>query len=483
MNIHDYWLIVRKRWGLLLLVVLLGVGSSTAYTFLSTPLYQSVTKVFVATQASGSVSDLVSGSSFTQQRVKSYADLVTSPSVLDPVVRALHIKLNRDDFVKRITATVPLDEVVIQIAVLDEHPAMAARIANAIADSLAATVSSIETPLNGEASPVKISTVQRGTYSLKPETPKPLLNLALGLLIGLVIGVGVAVLRESLDIKIRSVKDLETVGEANVLGGIAFDPAFAKNPLIVHEHPKSRRAEAFRQLRTNIEFVEAAQTKNSVVVTSAIPGDGKTTTICNLAIALAQSGKKVLLIDCDLRKPKVSRYMGLEGSVGLTTYLIGKVPLQDVIQNWGKINLHVLPAGKVPPNPSELLGSANMQNLLTYLEGQYDIILIDSAPLLPVTDAAVLSRITGGVAVVVSVGKTTNPQLRAAVGHLTNVGGTVLGFIMNKIPTKGVEAYQYNYSYKYGYGTNGTYGNYGNYGAYGAYGETYEEVYGEAVKA
>ena len=210
MNIHDYWLIVRKRWGLLLLVVLLGVGSSTAYTFLSTPLYQSVTKVFVATQASGSVSDLVSGSSFTQQRVKSYADLVTSPSVLDPVVRALHIKLNRDDFVKRITATVPLDEVVIQIAVLDEHPAMAARIANAIADSLAATVSTIETPLNGEASPVKISTVQRGTYSLKPETPKPLLNLALGLLIGLVIGVGVAVLRESLDIKIRSVKDLES---------------------------------------------------------------------------------------------------------------------------------------------------------------------------------------------------------------------------------------------------------------------------------
>lgn len=483
MNIHDYWLIVRKRWGLLLAVILLGLVSSTAYTVLSVPLYQSVTKVFVATQASGSVSDLVSGSSFTQQRVKSYADLVTSPSVLDTVVREFDIKQSRSDFVDRITATVPLDEVVIQIAVLDESPAKAAKIANAIADQLAKTVSEIETPLNGSASPVKITTVQRGTHNLKPESPKPLLNLALGLLIGLVLGVGLAVLRESLDIKIRSVKDLESLGEANILGGIVFDPAFVTSPLIVHEHPKSRRAEAFRQLRTNIEFVEAAQEKNSIVVTSAVPGDGKTTTICNLAIALAQSGKKVLLIDCDLRKPKVSRYMGIEGSIGLTTHLIGKAPLQDVIQTWGKINLHVLPAGKVPPNPSELLGSENMQRLLEFLEGQYDVILLDSAPLLPVTDAAVLSRITGGVALVVSVGKTTNPQLRAAMGHLTNVGGKLLGFVMNKIPTKGVEAYQYNYSYKYGYGTNGTYGTYGSYGAYGAYGETYEEVYGETTNA
>jgi capsular exopolysaccharide synthesis family protein len=477
MNIHDYWLIVRKRWGVLLMMIVLGLGSSSAYTVLATPLYQSVAKVFVATQASGSVSDLVSGSSFTQQRVKSYADLVTSPSVLDPVVNSLNIKQKRADFVKRISATVPLDEVVIQIAVLDESPRKAARIANAIAKTLAETVSNIETPLNGQASPVKISTVQRGTHATTAETPKPLLNLALGLLIGLVLGVGVAVLRESLDIKVRSVKDLESLGEVNILGGIAFDPAFSTNPLIVHEHPKSRRAEAFRQLRTNIEFVEAAQEKNSVVVTSAIPGDGKTTTICNLAIALAQSGKKVLLIDCDLRKPKVARYMGIDGTAGITSYLIGKASLQDVVQTWGKLNLHVLPAGKVPPNPSELLGSAKMESLLGFLESQYDIILIDSAPLLPVTDAAVLSRMTGGIALVVSVGKTTNPQLRAAVGHLTAVNGSLLGFIMNKIPTKGVEAYQYNYSYKYGYGA------YGNYGAYAAYGDAYADVYEEAPKA
>jgi capsular exopolysaccharide synthesis family protein len=191
---------------------------------------------------------------------------------------------------------------------------------------------------------------------------------------------------------------------------------------------------------------------------------------------MADTGAKVLLIDCDLRKPKMHKYFSIEGAVGLTNLLIGQVKPNDVIQRWGRKHLDLLPAGQVPPNPSELLGSEAMKKFLIKAEKDYDLVLIDSAPLLPVTDAAILSKLTGGVALVVAVGKTTKPQLSAALGHVETVGGRVLGFIMNKIPTKGVDAYRYRYSYKYGsYGNYGAYGKYGNYGAYGAYTQAYGE--------
>jgi succinoglycan biosynthesis transport protein ExoP len=471
LNLHDYWLVVRKRWGIMAVVVMLSLATATAVTLMASPLYLSTSKLFVSTQSTDNNADLLQGSSFTQQRVKSYAELVSSPSVLDPVVRDLGIQISRDALKARITATVPINEVIIQIDALAETPNRAAALANAIANQLTAVVSEIEQPSAGGASPVRLSVIQKGSLPAGADSPKPLLNLALGLFIGLILAVGVALARESLDIKIRSTKDVESLSQASILGGIMNDTQFQTNPLIVHSHPKSRRAEAFRQLRTNVEFVQAAQGGKSLVVTSAIPGDGKTTTICNLAIALAQSGKRVLLIDCDLRKPKVARYLGLEGTFGLTSILIGKAKLEDVLHRWGKVDLHVLPAGKIPPNPSELLGSLAMSNLLKQLEEHYDVILLDSAPLLPVTDAAVLTRLAGGVALVVSVGKTTKPQLRAALGHLQGVDGALLGFVMNRIPTKGVEAYQYNYSYKYGYGVGSAYGN------YGAYGENYGEEY------
>ena len=466
LTVSDYWLVVRKRWGLMVLVTLCAVGAAFLVTRFTTPLYLSTTKIFVSTQASDNPSDLLQGSSFTQQRVKSYSDLVTSPSVLSPVVRELGLRVPHDTLVKRITATVPLNEVIIQIDVLDESRFNAARIANHLAQSLTTKVAEIESPLSGAASPVKLSIVQPGSLAIKPDSPKPLLNYALGLFVGLALSLGLAVLLETLDTRIRSGKDVEGFGTEAILGGITFDPAFTKNPLVVSAHPKSRKAESFRQLRTNIQFVEVAQGSKAIVVSSAVPGDGKTTTIANLALAFADTGKRVIVVDGDFRKPRLHKTMGIEGSVGLTNFLIGQAQLEDVIQPWGTTSLSVLPAGKIPPNPSELLGSEAMANLLQKLEQSFDVVLIDSAPLLPVTDAAILSRMTGGVVMVVSVGKTTKPELRTAVSHLTSVDGKLLGFVMNRIPTKGAQAYQYRYAYKEGYTT-------------GAYGERYDQVYGD----
>jgi capsular exopolysaccharide synthesis family protein len=178
-----------------------------------------------------------------------------------------------------------------------------------------------------------------------------------------------------------------------------------------------------------------------------MPSEGKSSTSVNLAITLAEAGMRVLLIDGDLRRPKVAEYMGIEGAVGLTDHLIGRANLDDVVQPWGDGNLAILPAGQVPPNPSELLSSKAMINLLKKLDKSYDTVIIDAPPLLPVTDAAILSKlVSGGAMLVVGSGKISKHQLEAAIRSLDTAGGRLVGVIMNFLPSKGVDAYGY-----YGY--------------------------------
>jgi len=479
-RLNEYLLVVRKHFVLFFVTFLVAILAAFGVTSFTTPTYESSTRLFVSTSGNDSAADLLTGNSFTQQRVKSYADIVTSPAVLDTVVSELSLWEIQDKLGDKISASVPLNTVILEITVSDSSPYRAASIANSVAQSLQEVVSTLETIDPTVASPVKLTIIQTGLPAKSPASPRPLLNLALGSLIGLALGFGLALLRENLDLRIRSVEDIpEKDGVANILGGIVYDPTAETNPLIVHTSPKSTRAEAFRQLRTNIQFIEAAEGRKSITVTSSISSEGKSSTIANLAIAMADTGAKVLLIDCDFRKPKMHKYFSIEGAVGMTNLLIGQVSASDVIQRWGKKNLDLLPAGQVPPNPSELLGSEAMKQFLANAEQIYDVVLIDSPPLLPVTDAAILSKMTGGVVLVVAVGRTTKPQLSAALGNIEAIGGRLLGFVMNKIPTKGVDAYRYRYSYKYGsYGTYGAYGKYGNYGAYGGYGG-YAEVYGE----
>jgi len=207
--------------------------------------------------------------------------------------------------------------------------------------------------------------------------------------------------------------------------------------------------EAFRQLRTNLQFVDIEHALRSVVLTSSVPGEGKSTNTCNLSLSLAQAGVRVILLEGDLRRPRVAEYMGLEGAVGLTSVLLGRVPLEDALQPWGDGTLQVLPSGPLPPNPSELLGSAGMEELLGRLEGLADIILIDAPPLLPVTDAAVLGAMTSGVLMLVRSNRTNVEQVKRATTTANAVGATVLGVILNAVPTSGPDAYAYGYGYGY----------------------------------
>jgi capsular exopolysaccharide synthesis family protein len=370
------------------------------------------------------------------------------------VIGTLGLGITADDLAKRITASAPLDTSIIEITVLDTDPVRAANIANATSQSLTAVVQQIETPTaEGAVSPVKLTRAQEATVPSIPVSPNVPLNIALGALIGLALGVGLAVLRETLDTRIRNERDVESVTDAAILGGIVFDPKAQDRPLIVHVDPRSPRAESFRTLRTNLQFLDVGRTDRSFVITSSIESEGKSTTGANLAIALADSGASVLLVDADLRRPKLADYMGIDGTVGLTDLLVGRADMKDIIQPWGKAKLFVLPAGHVPPNPSELLGSARMSYFVAEFNKAFDVVIFDAPPLLPVTDAAILAKSVGGAILVVAAGRTQKGQLKGALAALDNVGATVSGLVLTMLPTKGPDAYGYGrYGYGYGYG-------------------------------
>ena len=218
--------------------------------------------------------------------------------------------------------------------------------------------------------------------------------------------------------------------------------------LITIKNPKSPISEAYRTLRTNIQFSNIDGNLRTICVTSSGPGEGKSTTISNLAETFAQAGKRVVIIDCDLRKPRIHKIFNLSNTMGMTNLLVGQVDIQSVEQKAGS-DLTVITSGPIPPNPSELLGSTMMKNLLNEFKKQYDIVLIDAPPVGIVTDAAILSTIVDGTILVVASGRTEIDGAKRAKQLLENVGARILGVAMTMIPVskKGYYGYQYNSYY------------------------------------
>jgi succinoglycan biosynthesis transport protein ExoP len=453
MELGDYLRILRKRWIAILALTLIGIAAAAGATILTTPKYQASTLVYVQVASSGSIGELVQGSSFVQSQVQSFAEVVNTPRVLDSVIRSLGMDESAAQLAESVSASVATASVNITITVTRDSPAEAAAIANAVTSTFSQVVGEITTTSgSAEESQVAVSTLREATVPSTPISPNTLVNIALGALIGLALGLAFAILRELLDTTIRGQRDVEAITAAPIIGGISFDASAVSKPLIVQDDPRSVRAEAFRTLRTNLQFLEVESGGKSFVITSSIPSEGKTTTAANLAIALADSGAHVVIVDGDLRRPKLASYMGLEGAVGLTDVLISRATLEDVLQPWGRSSLVVLPAGAIPPNPSELLGSRAMAALVRTLEDDFDVVIIDLPPLLPVTDAALVSKITRGALVVVAAGRTHKGELAGAVSSLENVGASVAGVILTMLPTKGPDAYGYG---RYGYGQYG----------------------------
>ena len=450
MDLRDFLDVLRSRWKLVAACTLLGLIAAGAASLLTTPQYTSTTKVFVsAADSSSTVGTAYTGSLYTQQIVKSLVDVVTSERVTKGVVDQLQLDKTPGEVASQISATNPLDTVIVQISATDPTAEQAQQIAQATADQFSQAAQEYTQPGASGPSLVTVSVVEPANLPTTPSSPRTTLNLLLGALIGLVVGVGAAVLLETLDTRIKSVDGLQKHFDAPILAAIASDPEAAKKPLVTQIPPQSKRTEAFRQLRTNLQFVDVDNRPRSIVVASSIPKEGKSTTAINLAITVAQSGQPVILVEGDLRRPRMAEYLGMEGAAGLTDVLIGRAALEDVLQPWGPTGtLWVLPSGPLPPNPAELVGSQAMADLIGDLEKRA-FVIIDVPPLLPVTDGAVLARLSGGALLVAAAGKVRREQLRAAEESIGNVDGRILGLVFTKAPQKGPDAHRYSHGYGY----------------------------------
>jgi capsular exopolysaccharide synthesis family protein len=298
---------------------------------------------------------------------------------------------------------------------------------------------------------------------LTPASPHKMRDLAIGGVVGLGLGVAVALLGEFFDDRIRSEDDLgAAVGHLPILGLVPRVPEwFHKRDskrthsipaAIAMSSPQSPAAEAFRSLRTSIQFLRLDQNVRTVVVTSPVSGEGKTTIVANLADSMAQIGQRVAVLSCDLRNPELHTAFGLSNEIGFTSVLLGEVTLLDALQVVpGYETLTFLAAGPIPPNPAELLSSGRCEHLLSELSGMADLVIIDSAPMLPVTDAVVLATRTDATILVVAAMKSTKSEVRRAISSLSRVDIQPLGVIVNRV-VSGRNGFYYGYGYGYGYG-------------------------------
>jgi len=444
-DLRDYLRIFSRNWLLIVGCTLVGLLIGGGVSIATKPTYTAETQLFVAIQNSGSVQELQQGNTFSQARVQSYVKAVNSPIVLQPVIDNLGLGVTADELSKSVKGTTDVNTVLINIEASDSSAVRSAAIAQGVANSLIDAIEKIEKPKNGGSSPFNVSVIKPAVAPSTPASPNTRLNLILGFVLGVGFGLATAVVRTRLDNKVRGEADVRRVTDSPVLGGISYDANASRQPLLTQTATQSPRAESFRQLRTNLQFANVAKGAKTVLVTSSVPGEGKSTTATNLAIAMAQAGQAVCLIDADLRRPMVSEYLGIDRNAGLTTALIGHADVKELLQPWGEDELFVLASGQIPPNPSELLGSKVMRELLEDLEQVFDTVIIDAPPLLPVTDAAVLSQHVGGVILVVGSQKLRQQELEKSLSALDMVGSDVLGIVLNRLPAKGPDAYSYSY--------------------------------------
>jgi capsular exopolysaccharide synthesis family protein len=428
-------LALRHRLWVVLLLLLVSVGAAVAVVLETSKVYEAHAQIFVATQGGGADVEVNPSQSVlsSQQRVTSYAAIVTDQPVTEAVINQLGLRLTPGQLASKLSASAPANTVLINISARDHSPSLAAQIANATATQLIKVVQRFEKPAHGSTSPVTLSISQTATAPSHPVSPEVLLDIVLGAIAGLVLGAGIAVLWDVLDSSVKSSDELDAKYGLPALAVVPYDSAARKRPLITQEAHLGIRAEAYRSLRTNLMFVDVDEQPGSLVITSAVSGDGKSTTACNLAIMMTQLGVRAILVEGDLRRPSLADYLGIEGAAGLTFVLSNQLSLDDAVQQWGPAGsaLDVLTAGKIPPNPGELLSSARMAQVVRELERRYELVIIDAPPLLGVSDAAVLARYASGAVLVVRQGSTKADQIRHALRSLQAVDAKVFGAILN----------------------------------------------------
>lgn len=434
MTVTDIVQILRKHWiaGVLVLLVTLGVTGGLVAT--STPQY-TASMTAIATSSDGGSQANTTGD--TASAMTSIATrLATVPAVLQPVIDKLGLNTSVDELAKQVSASADTSGF-ITISATSEDPKQAADIANSVYTSLSQQVAddTFASAKTGVLASLRLSVIRQAETPSKPSAPNVMKMWFIGLLAGIVLGFLAVIIAEFSDKKIRRPEDVQRAIGAPVVVSVPRTPVFKGSAPVVVSNPAGRAAEMIRRLALNLAFIspDRAAMPNVTVVTSAGPGEGKTTIATNLAAAIAESGKRVLLIDTDLRKPSVADALDINGKVGLAHVLAGQASLDDTVQRYWKPNFHVLPAGEQHGNPSILINSKAMEKLLAAASQQYDNVIVDTTPMSVANDAAVFARQGGTLLMVVGQGSGLKKLLRDAGHEFSMINVSPAGAVFNLV--------------------------------------------------
>lgn len=454
LDLRYYLRVLLNFWrgiiGIFLIVLLL----TFVWMMLQPRIYEASSSGLVIAKDSENIGTALAGDSLAKSKAVGYESIAATRPVADRVIEQMKLDVTADSLLSRIEVTVPAATAEIRITASSEGAEEARELANAWVVALADQVKELESAsVDGaeRASAVNLHPLGQAVLPSGPVSPNAKLSLVVGGVLGLALGAAFALIRNHLDRRIRSVDGLEGLG-LSVVGTIPeYKRLRGQRAVVVtgaFEHAdRSATAisESLRELRTNLNYIDVDNPPRIIVITSSLPGEGKSSITANLAVTIASTGRNVILVDADLRRPVQTKLFDLVEGAGLTDVLSHNADLDDVLQPYGPVpNLQILGSGRIPPNPSELLGSKAMKLLLGEL-ARDSVVLVDAPPLLPVTDAAVLSTAADGILVAVRAGNTTSDEVNQALQSLRKVGANILGAILNQVPTKGVGAAQYGY--------------------------------------
>jgi len=432
--------------------VVVGVLTAWLVTMLTPPKYSAEATLFVSAQpGTGDSASALEANELLVARMATYAEILESDRLARQVAQALDLT-PPDVLVGQISATVVPTTTLIRASVTYPDAEGAADVANGVGAQFLENVEELEQPINPTDPPLIAAEVyEEAMPPTAPISPRPLFNLVLGLLAGLLLGIGAAIARHAVKAPVAFPQQIQRLvggspgacptcnGLGVVLGVIGRSRKIARHPLAMRNDPDGTYAEGIRRLRTNLRFVAPGRPSRVVLLVGVAPTEGRTTALCNVAIAIADTGRKVLLIDADLRRPRVTDLLGLHSASGLSGLLVSPAPLQSAIQRWNGV-IDVLPSGPVPHNPAELLASDNMAQLLDEVRRQYDVVLVDASPL-AVSDGLALSSGVDGVVLAVRHGKTSVRQVETAHESLATVSARLLGVLVTDVPKSQVKRY------------------------------------------
>ncbi|MDT4913786.1 MAG: tyrosine-protein kinase, partial [Pseudonocardiales bacterium] len=446
MDLIGYLRLLRRRWWIIALAVLVSVAAAMGATRLQHERYKTSTRLLVSGSSSLSAVDEITRRQLAQQRAVLFAQIATT----DPVVRAAEQAADDAGTGKpvesagpAVTATASGSDPFLTITVAADTAQAAQAVANIYAKILPGQLAKLD-QLPSVVDTL-LTTVNPAGLPTQPFAPRPLRNALIGLALGLVLGIAAALIRETLDTTLRDSEEVRRITRATILGIIPRE--FDDERLPAATRPHSRRSEAYRQVRTNLEFAAGDEAPRSFVITSAGQGEGKSTTVANLALLISRAGKRVAIVDGDLRKPTLASFFNATSDFGLSDVLTGRSKLGTVMQPIAGEQIAVLASGPTVARPSELLSSPAMEQVLAQLRSEFDLVIVDSPPVLAITDALLVGKHTDGMIVVTRMRRTTRSGLRRSLEAVERVHAQLLGVVINGA----VDAVDKRYGYDRGY--------------------------------